>query len=80
MRGIVVGAVLSVFLWTVLAWTVVSACTWLDAPLFSASVTALMGSLACINFAAIAAAIWLAAICANEECQDVSFSESVRVD
>ncbi len=62
MRGIVVGVVLSVHLWTVLACTVVSACTWFDAPLFSASVTALMGSLACINFAAIAAAIWLSSV------------------
>ena len=80
MRGIVVGAVLSVFLWTVLAWTVVSACTWLDAPLFSASVTALMGSLACINFAAIAAAIWLAAICADEEQQDAIAFTPMRID
>ena len=80
MRGIVVGAVLSVFLWTVLAWTVVSACTWLDAPLFSASVTALMGSLACINFAAIAAAIWLAAICADEEQQDAIAFAPMRID
>ena len=80
MRGIVVGAILSVFLWTVLAWAVVSACTWLDVPLFSASVTALMSSLACINLAAMAAAIWLALVCADEEQQDATAFASMWIE
>ena len=66
MRGIVIGAVLSFLLWTVLAWAVVCACTWLDNAWISAPASALIFSFGCISVAAVSAVVWLVLLCADE--------------
>lgn len=80
MRGIVVGAVLSLVLWTALAWAIVCACTCFDVGPFTPSITALVISFVAIDLAAVSAAIWLALVCEDEEKQNPRTLWSVRLD
>ena len=80
MRGIVVGAVVSLVLWTALTWTIVCACTWLDIGWFSASAGVLVSALTCISLAAVLAAVWLASMCADADQRNAMTFRSVRLD
>ena len=62
MRGIVVGSVISVVLWTLLAWGGVCAWTCLESTVFSVSALALVSSLACILGAGIVSLTWVACL------------------
>ena len=59
MRSIVNGAVLSLVLWTIVAWFVVCVGTWLDHGWSSSSGFAMLASLACMICATIATVLWM---------------------
>ena len=79
MRGIVVGAVSSVFLWTFLTWCVVCAGTWLDGDRIAASFDTLAVSAACIAGALLTAAILAVSICLREE-EDAALPQPLQID
>ena len=79
MRGIVVGAVLSVFLWTVLTWCIVCACTWLDAGHMTSSFDGLAVSAACIAGAFLTAAVLAVSMSLADE-EDAAFLEPMQID
>ena len=79
MRGILVGAVLSVFLWTILTWCVVCAGTWFDGDRMTSSFDALAFSAACIAGALLTAAILAVSIALADE-EDAALLKPVQID
>lgn len=59
MRGIAIGTILALIVWSLIAWCLVGACNWLGLAKAPASMMALAASLACIVSAVAVATIWL---------------------
>ncbi len=79
MRGIVVGAVLSILLWTILSWCVVCASTWFDGDRMTSSFDALAFSAACIAGALLTAAILAVAMALADE-EDAALLKPMQID
>ena len=66
MRGIVVGAVLSLIVWVFIGWCGVCLCSWLEGTSFSGTALTLVSSLACIVVASVAGVVWVACLGEDE--------------